>query len=105
MAKFTGALVMIGDTSFLDNVLLVRNNDPATATSFLENRGLSSGVVIITGTRVMINTTPAIEVDAAESAAAPALAAVDRGVAARSVPKKKPPTKTGGGKGRKGTKA
>src|SRR5262245_40750357 len=60
MAKFSGTLVIIGNTSFLDNVLLVRNSDLATATSFLQNRGLSSGVVVITGTRVTINTTPAI---------------------------------------------
>ena len=105
MARFTGALVIIGDTSFLDNVLLVRNNDPATATSFLENRGLSSGVVVITGTQVTINTTPAIEVDSAESVAAPALAAADRGVAERSVAKKKPAAKKRRGKGMKGTKA
>jgi hypothetical protein len=105
MAKFTGVLVMIGDTSFLDNVLLVRNNDAATATSFLQNRGLSSGVVVITGSQVKINTTPAIEVDSAESAAAPALAAAESGVAERSVPKKRPAAKKRRGKGRKGTKA
>jgi hypothetical protein len=105
MAKFTGVLVIIGDTSFLDNVLLVRNNDPATATSFLENRGLSSGIVVITGSQVTINTTPAIEVDSAEPAAGAALVAVDRGVEARSIPKKSPAAKKRRSKGRKGTKA
>lgn len=71
MAVFTGTLMIIGTTSFLDNVLLVRGSDPATATSFLQNRGLGPGdPAVITGTSVMIHTTPAIEVQDAARAAA-----------------------------------
>ena len=100
MARFTGTLMIIGSTSFLDNVLLVRNNDPATATSFLQNRGLGSGdPVIITGTHVMINTTPAIEVEDAQRAAAAALAASRRAV--RKMARKKTAAKRTKGKGKK----
>jgi len=94
--------MIIGNTSFLDNVLLVRNNDPSTATDFLQNRGFAGGdSVTITGTSVMINTTPAIEVEDAERGAALASAAIRR-VAAHKAPKKKRPTKRPSGKGKKG---
>jgi len=103
MAQFTGTLMIIGNTSFLDNVLLVRKSDPATTTSFLQNRGLGAGdYVVITGASVMINTTPAIEVQNAARAAVEAVAlAAATAVPTPSRAKKKTATKKARGKATK----
>lgn len=100
MAEFQGTLMIIGNTSFLDNVLLVRNNDPSTATSFLRNRGFIGGSVSITGTSIMIHTTPAIEVDDVQAGIGAAIVTVRRVATKRRAAKKT--AKTPRGKGKRG---